>query len=172
MRLLNSFIAIVLTIFLCLPASAMAADSKLVIIPMSDAGSARMTKPLLKHLIQPLGAKQAIVPYGQYRRTAKKAKVKLSQLNLKVAVDQVAKGMGITHLVTVMVKASEINAKLIDAATMKATQSWDIKGALNAESGKDLVTKIGEGLTANPAAEAKPEAAAAAPRSARACRGS
>ena len=123
MRLLKSFLAIVLTVFMCLPASALAADNKLVIIPMSDAGSARMTKPLLKHIIQPLGAKQSLVPYGQYRRTAKKAKVKLSQLNQKVAVDKVAKGMGVTHLVTIQVKANAITAKLIDATSSPSRNS-------------------------------------------------
>ena len=96
MRLLKTFVATVLALFICLPASAFAADSKLVVIPMGKTGSARMTKPLLKHVILPLGAKQTLVPYGQYRRTAKKAKVKLSKLANKKAVDTVAKGMGIT----------------------------------------------------------------------------
>ncbi|MBT6432620.1 MAG: hypothetical protein HOK28_05975, partial [Deltaproteobacteria bacterium] len=151
MRPLKTVISIVLALFICLPASAFAADSKLVVIPMNEAGSARMTKALLKHVITPLGAKQSLVPYGQYRRSAKKAKVKLTKLAEKSAVEKVAKSMGITHLVTVHVKADTVQAKLIDAGTLKATQSWDIPGQLAAKTGQALVTKIGEGLKPAPA---------------------
>ena len=171
MTVLKTTLAMLLSIALCVPNSALAADEKLVIIPLDDAGSSRMTKPLLKQVVQPMGAAHTLVAYGQYRRAAKKAKIDLAKLAEKNAVEQIAKSLGITHLVTVQVKRADkksltLVATLIDVNTPSTSQSWEIKqngATLNTDTGKSLVKNIAEGLKAKPKEEPAPVVAAATP---------